>query len=169
LIFFDEFEALGTKRDTDSSAMKRIIPELLVEIQKAEESDGIVLIMAATNRPWDIDSAFLRPGRFSTSIHIPLPDAPSRKAIIDAQMVDVPRSDDWCVEKSVRLSEGFSGADIVAVCERLKDRAIERVIRGDGASCITDADVEQVFQHTRSSVLKEDLDRIEWYRKQAGS
>ena len=79
VIFFDEFDALGTTRDTDSSSMKRIIPELLVGIQKAEESPNTLIVIAATNRPWDIDSAFLRPGRFRISVHIPLPDQESEK------------------------------------------------------------------------------------------
>ena len=62
--------------------MKRLVPELLSQIQGFEKHDNTLLIIAATNRPWDIDSAFLRPGRFNTQIYIPLPDDAARQAII---------------------------------------------------------------------------------------
>lgn len=164
VIFFDEFDALGTKRDTDSSSMKRIIPELLVGIQNAEESENTLIVIAATNRPWDIDSAFLRPGRFSISVHIPLPDAEARRAIIDSVISKVPSAADLDIERIVEKTDGFSGADIVNACERMKDRAIERIIGEGGAELITNDDVANVLSHTRSSVRAEDLAGIERYR-----
>lgn len=165
VIFFDEFDALGVSRDTDSSAMKRIIPELLVHIQNASEGDGTVLILAATNRPWDIDSAFLRPGRFNRSIHVPLPDHASRLAMIEEQLVGVPTSEELSLELIADMSEGFSGADVVEVCERLKDSAIGRIILGEGESLITNEDARVVFEQLYSSVRTDDLERIEEYRR----
>ncbi len=166
VIFFDEFDALGTKRDTDSSTMKRIIPELLIGIQSAEESKNTLIVIAATNRPWDIDSAFLRPGRFHTAIHIPLPDTLSRKAIIEARISDVPKADDLDIDRIAQLSDGFSGADIVEACEKLKDHAIERIIAKGDEPFITNDDVSYVFQHIQSSVQAEDLIGIEAYKRQ---
>ena len=164
VIFFDEFEALGSKRDTDSSSMKRVIPELLVGIQQAEQSENTTVIIAATNRPWDIDSAFLRPGRFKLSVHVPLPDDKARRAMIESIILDVPCAEDLDVEKIVELSEGFSGADIASVCEQLKVSAIERIINGSEDEFIKNSDVERVFTHACSSVQAEDLRNIEEYR-----
>ena len=165
VIFFDEFDALGASRDTDSSAMKRIIPELLVNIQNASEGEGTVLILAATNRPWDIDSAFLRPGRFNRSIHVPLPDRESRLAMIESELSEVPTSDELSLELIADMSEGFSGADVMEVCERLKDSAIGRIIRGEGEEIITNEDARGVLERLYSSVRRDDLERIEEYRR----
>ncbi len=165
VIFFDEFDALGSKRDTDSSTMKRVIPELLVGIQNAEESENTLIVIAATNRPWDIDSAFLRPGRFNLRIHVPLPDEAARIAIIDSVISKVPCSEDLDVERIARLCDGFSGADIVNACERMKDSAIERIIGDGGEEFITNGDVDLVLSRTKSSVRKEDLAEIEQYRE----
>ena len=166
VIFFDEFDALGTTRDTDSSNMKRIIPELLVGIQRAEESENTIVVIAATNRPWDIDSAFLRPGRFKLSIHVPLPDTKARRGMIDSIMSQVPMAEDLDIDKIVELSEGFSGADIAEMCERFKDHAIERIINEGTEKFITNSDVERVMEYTHSSVQDEDLRKIAKYKTQ---
>ena len=90
IIFFDEFEAIAPKRDTYSTVMKRVVPELLTQIQGFEKNDNNLIIIAATNRPWDIDTAFLRPGRFDRRIYVPLPDREAREAMIDNKLRGVP-------------------------------------------------------------------------------
>ena len=165
VIFLDEFDALGTKRDTDSSTMKRLIPELLMAIQRAEESENTLIVIAATNRPWDIDSAFLRPGRFNIAIHIPLPDEAARGAMINSLISNIPCAEGLDIDKLVALTDGFSGADIVNLCERMKDRAIERIINDGGCELITDSDLEYAIGHTASSVRAEDLADIQRYKE----
>ena len=86
--------------------------------------------------------------------------------MIDAILSDIPRAEDLDTEKIVSLSEGFSGADIAEVCERLKDCAIERIINEGEDAFITNCDIETVFQTARSSVKEEDLRNIEAYRNQ---
>ncbi len=166
VIFFDEFDALGTKRDTDSSSMKRIIPELLIEMQRSQDGENTLIVIAATNRPWDIDSAFLRPGRFKLSIHVPLPDADARRAMIDSMLNNIPKDDNLEVEKIVQLSDGFSGADIVEVCEKLKDCAIDRIINEGGEGIVVNGDIDLVFASARSSVQAEDIAAIDSYKAQ---
>ena len=77
VIFIDEVEALTAKRSNAESnaAYSLILAQLLTEIQGFEEDNGNVMLIAATNKPWAIDSAFLRPGRFDEKIYVPLPDA----------------------------------------------------------------------------------------------
>ena len=144
--------------------MKRVIPELLVGMQGAREAKNTLLVLAATNRPWDLDSAFLRPGRFDVAIHIPLPDQAARRAILKMQLSQVPGAEALDLDDLVRGSEGFSGADMVHLCERLKDHAIERIIEGEGEMLLTKADVEYALANVSSSVLPEDLRSIEKYR-----
>lgn len=166
VIFFDEFDALGTTRDTESSTMKRVIPELLVQIQRAEKSENTLIIIAATNRPWDIDSAFLRPGRFNLSICVPLPDEAARRALINSILNEIPTAEDIDIERIVDKSKGFSGADIVEVCERLKECAIDRIINDGSDEFISNDDVSRVLEYAKSSVREEDLMGVEKYRSQ---
>ena len=166
IIFFDEFEALGTKRDSYSTVMKRLVPELLAQMQGFEQSKNTILLIAATNRPWDIDSAFLRPGRFDTPIYVPLPDAEARKAIIEKKMNGIPFEDGLNLEMMVNVTDGFSGADIADnFCEKIKDNAIERSIQTGVTMPITLSDFEEVKDTVKTSVQKEDLIKISKYEK----
>jgi len=160
VIFFDEFEALGSKRDTVSTVMKRLVPELLSQIQGFEKYDNTLLIIAATNRPWDIDSAFLRPGRFNTQIYIPLPDDAARLAIIKNQFKGTPVSDDLDWNKMVDLTDGFNGADVVEFCDRMKDNAIKDSIELGSARMINNNDIAFAESIVHSSVNLEDLRKI---------
>ena len=167
IIFFDEFESLGAKRDTHSTVMKRIVPELLAQIQGFDKSENTLLIIAATNRPWDIDSGFVRSGRLSTSIYVPLPDDEARRTIISKQLQGIPVSGDLDVEEIVKLTDGFNGADVVEFCERLKDCAIDRTIATGNESKIVKADVEYTAKHVKSSVKEADLRKIAEYEQKS--
>ena len=124
IIFFDEFEALGAKRDSYSTVMKRLVPELLAQMQGFEKSENTLLVIAATNRPWDIDSAFLRPGRLNTSIYVPLPDEEARRTIIKKQLDGVPLVEGFDFEKVVSVTDKFNGNLAVCSGNELHDTAI---------------------------------------------
>ena len=163
IIFFDEFEALGAKRGGASTVMNRLVPELLAQMQGFEKSENTLLVIAATNRPWDIDSAFLRPGRFNTSIYVPLPDYEARKAIIIKQLEGVPTADDIDNDEIVRLTEGFNGSDVVEFCDKLKDYAIARSIELKDESPIIREDVQLTKERIKTSVKQEDLEKLALY------
>ena len=166
IIFFDEFESLGATRGKESnSPIGRIVSELLCQIQGFDSFDNTVIVMAATNRPWDIDTAFLRPGRFNNLIYIPLPDEVSRREIIVSELEDVSLSPEIDLEMIVNKTDGFNRADVVEFCERLKDQVIERIINGSGSDVITNDDVIEVSSKLLSSVKKEDLEQIKKYIK----
>ena len=164
IIFFDEFEAIAPKRDTYSTVMKRVVPELLTQIQGFEKNDNNLIIIAATNRPWDIDTAFLRPGRFDRKIYVPLPDEKARRVIVENKLGKVPVSPDLCVENIVEITEGFNGSDVSSFCEKLKDLAINRELKGESNSVITNEDVERASKIIFSSVSEEDLQKFAKYQ-----
>ena len=168
IIFFDEFESLGAKRDSYSTVMKRLVPELLAQIQGFEKSDNLLLVIAATNRPWDIDSAFLRPGRFNTAIYVPLPDAEAREFIIRKELYGVPIDSSIDFSRMVKITEGFNGADVVEFCEKLKDYAIKRSIESGKESEIVNSDIDRTAERVKSSVRLEDLEKISKYEKSIG-
>lgn len=163
VIFFDEFEAIGAKRDINSVHMKKFIPQFLAEIDGFESNENTLILMGSTNRPWDIDSAFLRPGRFNKSIGIPLPDYDARKSIVKKQLSGIPVEENLDYEKIVNLTEGYSGADVTEFCERIKDCAIDRSIANSTESPINNGDIEETSKMVKSSVRDEDLKKIREY------
>lgn len=167
IIFFDEFEAIGTKRsETNSSVMKRIVPELLTQIQGFDKNKNNMLVIAATNCPWDIDSAFMRSGRFSKRIYIPLPDANARLAMIKMGLNDVPSEADLDYNRAVELTKGFSGADIKEYCNKIKDYAIDRTLKNKAESKISMNDFEYAGKAVSSSVQEKDLKKMADYQVQ---
>jgi transitional endoplasmic reticulum ATPase len=126
VIFFDEIDALAPVRDSghgDSGVTDRVISQLLTEMDGLEELRDVVVI-AATNRPDLIDPALLRPGRFDRLIEIPLPDKNARLEIFRIHTRKKPLSEDVSLEKLAEMTEGFTGADIAAVCETASMLAI---------------------------------------------
>ena len=169
IIFFDEFEAIAPKRDTYSTVMKRVVPELLTQIQGFEKNNNNLIVIAATNRPWDIDTGFLRPGRFDRRIYVPLPDYEAREAIIVNKLKDVPCSNDLDIEHIASITEGFNGSDVTAFCEKLKDLAITRELREGIRAEINNNDVEVTSKIIFSSVSSEDLAKFAKYQESLAS
>ena len=79
VLFFDETEALFSRRGSQASVMDRVVPEFLAQIDGLQHGSAGLLLLGATNRPWDIDPAALRPGRFGERVYIGLPDRPARQ------------------------------------------------------------------------------------------
>lgn len=161
IIFFDEFEALAQKRDDTASAMKRIVPELLSQIQGFTTCNKNLLLLAATNRPWDIDSAFLRPGRFNELIYIGLPDYEARLYMIKKHLSHLPIQTDLSFEELAVKTEGYNGADIKELCERMKDLPIRRMIEENNDNdIIKQSDALWALEKVKSSVNNSEIERF---------
>ncbi|WP_455645005.1 CDC48 family AAA ATPase [Methanosphaera sp.] len=117
VIFFDEIDSIASTRGygNDSGVTQRVVNQLLTEMDGMEELHDISVI-AATNRKDIIDPALLRPGRFDRHVEVGLPDKKSREEIFKVHTKDMPLADDVDIEELARMSEGFVGADIEAVC-----------------------------------------------------
>lgn len=165
IIFFDEFEAIGAKRTDSENGNNDLVPEILAEMQGvgSGDNDATIVVIAATNKPWAIDSAFLRPGRFDEKIYIPLPDDTARKKLFSLKLKGVPTADlDY--EKLANLTEGFNGADITEFCEKLKMRGITQSIKEGETHIISMEDVEIVAESIQSSVAREDIESLEHFQ-----
>ena len=169
VIFFDEIEGLASDRGGENESMNRVVGELLAQMQGVTDGDdgnGILLI-AATNRPWDIDSAFLRPGRFDERIYIPLPDLDARKTIIRNAVMGVPGNDELDIDALAEETDGFNGADVAYLCEKAKEIAIRRIIaekmRGKK---LTAEDFASALKEVHSSVVRKDIARLESWEKE---
>ncbi|MHA2280362.1 MAG: AAA family ATPase [Promethearchaeota archaeon] len=121
LIFMDEIDSVATKRGegSESGGERRVKTQLLSEIQGLKSThDKPLLVLGATNRPWDIDNAML--SRFEKRVHVPLPDMKARAGIfkIHTEGVDTALTEEDFIELAVR-SEGYSGRDIANVCREV--------------------------------------------------
>ncbi|MFW9875672.1 MAG: AAA family ATPase [Candidatus Thorarchaeota archaeon] len=121
LIFMDEIDSIATKRGegTESGGERRVKTQLLSEIQGLKSThDKPLLVLGATNRPWDIDNAML--SRFEKRIQVPLPDMKARAGVfkIHTEGVNSSLTDEDYIELAVR-SEGYSGRDIANVCREV--------------------------------------------------
>lgn len=121
LIFMDEIDSVATKRGerSESGGERRVKTQLLSEIQGLKSThDKPLLVLGATNRPWDLDNAML--SRFEKKVYVPLPDLPARAAIfkIHTAGVNSALSDEDYIELGVR-SDGYSGRDISYVCREV--------------------------------------------------
>ena len=125
VLFFDEVDALGASRaDLRQSAARQLINQFLSELDGVNSSNEGVLVLAATNAPWHIDSAFRRPGRFDRILFVPPPDDTAREAIWKIALNGKPVED---IDHAhlAKKSDSFSGADIKSVV----DIAIEGKLR----------------------------------------
>jgi transitional endoplasmic reticulum ATPase len=125
VLFFDEVDALGASRsDMKQNAGRQIINQFLSELDGVKSVNDGVLILAATNAPWHLDSAFRRPGRFDRIVFVPPPDAEARASILRLLCQGKP-VDEIDYEAVAKKTPDFSGADLKAVV----DVAVEKKLR----------------------------------------
>ena len=156
IIFIDEMDSLIGKRGLDTHNDKRV-NEFLQQIDGFAGRNPNLLLLGATNRPWDIDSAAMRSGRFSQKIYLPLPDAPARKFMLEKNMKGVPVAKDFDIDKIVEATDGYSGADIEELCDRAKDEPLLQAIATDSVVLVTNEDFDRVLSQMPPSVTEKEI------------
>ena len=166
VIFFDEFDALGMSRDIgfNQDIYGRSITELLAQMQGFTRSPTTLILLAATNRPWDIDAALKRPGRFGCQVYIGLPDEQAREVMFEKQFSGVSVSDEVDFTSLAEATEGFNGADIKELCREIKMNSIIRN-KNKKTATVIDRDVTEALKKVRPSVNTESLKRYEDYKE----
>lgn len=126
IVFFDEIDAIGGERSASSgsSVKERVLAQILTEIDGVNTLKSVIII-AATNRPDLIDSALMRPGRLDRIVYVQLPDLDSRREIFKIKLEKIPIAGDVDIEGLVNLTEGYSGAEINAVCKEAALKSLE--------------------------------------------
>ncbi len=176
IIFFDEIDSIAASRDDEESRhTKEQLTTLLTNMDgfTSEAKPGqIRIIIAATNRPWILDSAIKRGGRFDTQIYVPLPDLEARKKLVALALgkdssvksrLDVPCAPNVTVEWLAEKLEGYAGADIKAVCKQIVNRPLKREIEylsKNNKTCndsVTRQDCEEVISKYINSLTDETL------------
>ena len=162
VVFLDEIDALGAKRtESMNEASRRVLNQLLQELDGVDGRSGKLVFFAATNEPWLLDAALLRPPRFSEKCYVPLPDAAARKVLFEMGLRNCPVNNDVVPERLAALSEGLSGADIANICERAKLIPFTESIRTGQDRRLAQQDFDEAMKNVQPSVTTEALRRYE--------
>jgi len=167
IIFIDEIEALiPARRDDGSSVMQRVVPQILQSVQGfVENKESSVMLMGATNVPWQLDPAMLRPGRFDEKIYIPLPDKPAREKILEINLRKRPIATDVLYASIAQKLDGYSGADIKYICDRAAIIPFMKAVAGDEDEQITREMIDDVIAQTAKSVTPQMLEKFDQWRE----
>jgi len=152
VLFFDEVDALGASRnDMRRTAGRTVINQFLEELDGVRHANDGVLVLAATNTPWYLDSAFRRPGRFDRLIFVAPPDEAAREQILGLHLRDLP-ADTLDKAAVARRTEAFSGADLRAVVDRAVERKLLDALKANRPLPLTTADLLEAAKAHRPTV-----------------
>jgi transitional endoplasmic reticulum ATPase len=163
IIFIDEIESLvPARRDEGSSVMQRVVPQILQGMEGFDEKErSPILFMGATNVPWQLDPAVLRPGRFDEKVYIPLPDLPARRKMLEIYLSKRPVAEEVDLDSLATRLNGYSGADIKYICDQAAVIPFLRSVASGSEGEISSEIIADVIAETRASVTREMLKRFE--------
>jgi transitional endoplasmic reticulum ATPase len=172
VIFIDEIEALvPARRDEGSSVMQRVVPQILQGMEGFDNKKDVraVLFMGATNVPWQLDPAVLRPGRFDEKVYIPLPDLAARRKMLDIYLGKRPLADGMNLDALAEKLDGYSGADIKYIADRSATIPFLRSVATGTEGPITGEIIEEVIAATPRSVNEEMLRKFDTWGREAAT
>ena len=143
IVFIDEIDAIGKKRDGQFSGndeREQTLNQLLTEMDGFEGNNGVI-ILAATNRPESLDPALTRPGRFDRRVPVELPDLKGREEILKVHAKKVKTTGNIDYQKVARMASGASGAELANIVNEAALRAVR-----DGRDAVTQADMEESIE-----------------------
>ena len=176
LLFFDELDSLFASRESDDSAhTKDVLTAFLTCLSgfnSNKDPKKIRVIIGATNRPWALDTALIRGKRFDTHLYITLPDYDARHFLVSKAFknhMELLEDTDITIEDMTERFDGYSGADISSILDKVKTKALEKALfnQNEGIDervpiCLKYFD--EVMESYRNSVSKESLKYFEDFR-----
>ncbi len=153
VVFLDEIDALAfARRKHYGGAGRALVDQLLQELDSIGSENENLLVMGATNAPWDVDDALQRPGRLGRRIFVPPPDAAARRDLLETALKERPKRD-IDVAGLVARTPLFSGADLAALIERAIDGAIEDSLEAEDEVSLAMPHFEEALTDLRPSTL----------------
>ena len=168
IVFIDEIDAIGKKRDGQLSTndeREQTLNQLLTEMDGFEDNTGVI-ILAATNRPDSLDPALTRPGRFDRRVPVELPDLKGREAILRVHAKKIKVAGDVDFGKIARMASGASGAELANIINEAALRAVRA-----GRHSATQADLEESIEvviagyQKKNAILTDEEKRIVAYHE----
>ncbi|GAA1416046.1 ATPase AAA [Glutamicibacter uratoxydans] len=155
VLFFDEVDAVGLRRGSlsgSASWLRQMVNQLLMEMDSLTSNNDGLYILAATNHPWDLDEALLRPGRLDRSVLVTPPDAEARESILRHHLERRPIAGidlGWIIERT----EGFSGADLEHLSTTAAEKAMMQSIAANEVIPVGMEHVQQALKDVKPSTL----------------
>lgn len=172
VLFLDEIDALGQRRShlRNAPSMRSTVNQLLIELDGVDVDNEGLFILGASNQPWDIDPALRRPGRFDRMVFVGPPDLPARAAILAANLRNRPLAARFDVAAAAKTTEGWSGADLVLLCDTATEFAMERSMATGEIDPITTADLDRARASNRPSTAAwmDAAENVATYANQGG-
>lgn len=170
IIFFDEFDSVASKRGDGTGGvdaeMARFVATFLTKVDGFKPTaNKMLLLIAATNRPWALDSAMLRGGRFDTQIYVGVPDQAAREFLVNRALDGIAKEEDVDLSKLAWALEGYGGGDVTAICEKIKLEPYKREVLTGEAQRITREDCNKVLSSSRNVITPEELEKFKAYRE----
>jgi transitional endoplasmic reticulum ATPase len=128
IVFIDEIDSIAPKREEVSGDVEKRVVSQLLTLMDGLESRGKVVVIGASNRPDALDPALRRPGRFDREIEIGIPDQNGRLEILEIHTRGMPLTEEVNLESVAKITHGFVGADLEAVCREAAMRSLRRVL-----------------------------------------
>jgi transitional endoplasmic reticulum ATPase len=154
ILFFDEIEAIGASRhQLRHGPGRRMVNQLLTELDGAGASNERVLVLGATNAPWDVDPALRRPGRFDRVVFVPPPDLAGREAVLRIAFRERP-TENLDLARIAARTERFSGADLTHLAEVASERALADALKSGTLRPVTGSDVLAVLDRVRPTTAE---------------
>src|ERR1700733_120419 len=152
VLFLDEVDTIGQKRSQlRHTPMRSAVNQLLLELDDVDGGNDGVFLLAATNHPWDVDSALRRPGRFDRTLLVLPPDNAAREAIFRFHLRDRPVAG-VNLGRLAKQTDGYSGADIAHICETAAERALMDSVRRGEPRMIGTPDLEAAIAEVKPSL-----------------
>lgn len=174
VIYFDEIESIAPKV-TRSSITRQLRSEFLAQLQGVEtygkDTKNTLYVIASTNKPWDVDSAFVRPGRFGTKIYVGLPDFYARKYLIENKLNKIRKAnivevkDDINVDDIANRTNGYNGSDMSYLLDKVLELSAIRALQ-ELKKEISMQDFEAALELVKSSVQQADIEKLAEWRGQ---
>lgn len=151
VMFFDEIDAIGGDRSGLNSVVRPLVNQLLTEMDGIDDNNKDLLIIGATNLPWEVDSALRRPGRFDKVLFVPPPDKLARARLFELNMAGKPH-DDLDFSLLADMTKQYSSADIVHICDLASEETFKLAIRSGNEEKISQKLLIEVTENSRSSI-----------------
>ncbi len=152
VLFLDEVDAIGQKRSQlRHTPIRSAVNQLLLELDDVAGNNEGIFLLAATNQPWDVDSALRRPGRFDRTLLVLPPDAAAREGVFRYHLKERPVAG-IDLAKLAKLTDGYSGADIAHICETAAERALMDSVRLGEPRLIGNGDLEGAIAEVKPSL-----------------
>ncbi|MBP1358226.1 MAG: ATP-binding protein, partial [Sulfolobus sp.] len=160
ILFIDEIDMIAKNRM--GNEWRDALTELLRQMDGLRDTSNVIIV-GATNRPWDLDPAILRPGRFDKVIYVPPPNVTAREKILKVLCKGF-EVDEKTIKDVAEMTEGYTPADLKLVIDEIKRKILVEATNGQLRTKITLNDFNEVLSRIKPSVSKEELLLYEKYR-----